>query len=97
VNRGEDYRTHTFELLTFPTYPQSLNGRALRVIRTQCEVSMGAAARALGITVVEQSGLERGSKTLSDADWLEVFRSMVGLWIARNPPKPLTLEDRADA
>jgi hypothetical protein len=63
-----------FELMDFDVHPQSPRGRAFRDMREQCRLSMRDAAKALGITAVQVSGLERGSFTLTPEGWNEAER-----------------------
>jgi len=56
-----------------PCYAPSPPGLVLRELRCALRLSLGEAARRLGLTVVELSGLERGSHTLSeDAAWRDL-------------------------
>lgn len=51
------------------TYPRSRRGQHLRSAREALGKTMGQAARQLGISVVELSGLELGRYKLSVEDW----------------------------
>ncbi len=57
--------------VTVEDYPEEhvKRGALFRVARQAAGLSLGEAARALGVGVVELSGLERGSVTLSEEDW----------------------------
>jgi hypothetical protein len=58
VTRGDGCGT---ERVTIPEYPPSPGGEALRTLRVKLGLSLRDAARALGVTAVEMSGVERGS------------------------------------
>jgi hypothetical protein len=63
-----------FKILREPYYPKSPRGRAVRDRRGD-RISMGHAAHALGITVVQLCGIEQsGAFTLSEADWQTLER-----------------------
>lgn len=57
-----------FEEFARPVYAPSHHGHALRTVRVHegAFLTMGAAARALGMTAAELSGLEHGSHRLAD-------------------------------
>ncbi|SRR5258706_14950829 len=60
----------SFEPYDRPVYRRDPRGAALRVLRVELKVSFLMGADWLGISVVEMSGLERGSHTfVDDADW----------------------------
>lgn len=59
-----------------PTYPPSPRGDALRELRARegDHVTIGEAARLLGIGPADLCSLEYGRATLSDEDWIEAER-----------------------
>lgn len=73
-------------LVSIPTYPASPKGLILRSVRLLCDLSMGDAARLLGLTPVQYSGLENGSFDLSDEAWFSVYGLLLADWKQRHPP-----------
>lgn len=71
--RGDDYGSGIvggLEVVTLPVYPPSPHGAELRQLRTLLGLSIGEAARALGVSAVELSDLERGRRVPVDpSDW----------------------------
>lgn len=63
------------EDVTEPKYPASPRGELLRRQRVDAGVSLGALARALGITAADLSGLEHGRK---DLRFIEDWGRVVG-------------------
>lgn len=61
--------TGGLEMVQSERFPASPDGAALRELRTDRQLSMGAAARLFGLSPVEWSGLENGKYTLSAEDW----------------------------
>ncbi len=59
----------SFEVGTVKDYPPSPRGAALRALRERTPMSMGDAARWFSVTVVQWSGFERGTWTMSPEDW----------------------------
>ena len=55
-----------------PTYPRTELSDGLRALRLGAKLSLGDAARIVGIGVVEWSGLERGAYALSAEDRAQV-------------------------
>ena len=56
-----------------PLYPISPVGGVLRVLRSSLGLNLREGAEILGISVIDMSGLERGSRTLSDPKrWREI-------------------------
>lgn len=53
-----------------PTYPRSPEGDGLRALRLRCGLSIGDAARLLGLTLTEYSGLETGQYVAVNLDGL---------------------------
>lgn len=62
-----DPRRCGLEMVTFKTYPEP--ARQLREWRVEGDMSLRECAALLGLKASEVSALERGSATLSDADW----------------------------
>ena len=90
VNRGD--RPHLWGPQSLPTYPDSPEGRALRVLRLRCDLGLREVAAALELTPSEVSALERGSATLAPADWCRVFVELADEWERRNPRAPFEME-----
>ena len=69
-------RTSELREIEEPTYPPSPRGAALRELRARdgAHVTLGEAARLLGIRPSEVSSLELGRVTLSAEDWDEAER-----------------------
>lgn len=62
--------TGGFRNMVSNVYPESPRGEALRVARLAAGQTLGSAARALGMSPVDLSGLEMGRRTLDDAgEW----------------------------
>lgn len=61
------------ERISRKIYPRSLEGKLLREMREGLGLSMGDAARALGLSVVEVSAIETGSKRPKHQDgWAQI-------------------------
>lgn len=77
VDRRDDSAPYglrgSFEEVTLPTFAPSPSGERLRKSRVMVDLSIGDAARTLGITAAELSGLEHGRYDLSAEDWDRVF------------------------
>lgn len=55
------------------SYPPSEDGESLRILRVSLSMSLRKAADALGVSVIELSGLERGShRPAGPHNWNEV-------------------------
>jgi len=85
VNRGS--RHHGWGMIDTPRWPDSPEGRALRVLRLVCDLGLREAAKVLGLSPSDLSALERGSATLSPEDWNRVFVALADDWTRRNPPR----------
>jgi hypothetical protein len=70
-----------------PVYEDSPQGELLRKIRVEEgeHVTLSQAAKALSISVVDLSSLERGRKTLSPVDWERAFAAIRALKGAKAP------------
>lgn len=62
-----------------PIYPPSANGLLLYTHRMECQVTVRNGAEMLRLTPTELCGLEHGRYTLSNDDWIELFK-IVGKW-----------------
>ncbi len=78
VNRGD--HPHLWGNQTLPAYPDSPEGRALRVLRLRCDLGLRDAAKVLELTPTDLSSLERGSATLDAASWCRVFVALADEW-----------------
>lgn len=69
-------RTGGLREVTEPVYPPSPRGAALRELRARegAHVTLGEAARLMGVRPSELSSLELGRATLSAEDWDEAER-----------------------
>lgn len=63
--------TGSFQQIGVPHYPESPQGRDLRMLRVACDLNLREAATLLNVpTVVDMSGLETGSRTfVNPEDW----------------------------
>ena len=58
-------------------YPPSPRGDTLRTLRIAVDLSMGAAARLVGLDVVAWSNIENGRATLeSDTAWCDLYDAL---------------------
>ncbi len=58
-------------IMSIPTFQASREGTSFRNYREQIGLTMGDAARALGIDVATMSALETGAKTLTFDEWID--------------------------
>lgn len=58
-----------FRMLQMPTYPPNPQGQMLRDLRVALHLSLREAAKALEITAVDLSAVERGSKGIETDGW----------------------------
>lgn len=80
-NNGPDYRTHTSGPVTLPTYPEPC-GEAVRLRETRValRLGLGAAARRLGLTTAQFSGLERGRlRPADESNWPGIITRLSNL------------------
>ena len=70
------YRT-TAGLVTYPVYPPSPRGFALRRQRIAAGLGLRVCATSLGISAYDLSKLQTGEATLSDDDWALLNEAMV--------------------
>lgn len=78
--------------VTMDEYPPSPEGERLREVRTKGlrHVTLGKAARLLGMTVSQYSGLEHGEyRFLDPADWQTAEEILKGNWPKRADGWPL--------
>jgi len=64
--------------LDLPLYPRTEMSDGLRDLRLKHRLSIGDAARRLGIDIVEYSALEQGARTLSAEDLAHVQAALRG-------------------
>lgn len=65
------------QLAMVDLYPPSTRGNVLRMVRIAADLSMGEAARLVGLDVVAWSSIENGRATLeSDAAWCDLFEAL---------------------
>lgn len=86
ANGTSEDRLSGVELVTSEAHPDSPEGVRLRALRSaaQPHVSMGQAARRLGMTVTQYSGLETGRYTFLDpVDWETAAEVITGKWPRR--------------
>ena len=57
------------DTIEFSVYPPTPRGAALRALRVSLSVGLRRAARALGMSELELSGLERGCDTIAETEW----------------------------
>jgi hypothetical protein len=67
--------------IEYPVYPRSLWSERMRKARLDYDLSLGDAARALGIGVADYSDIERGAKRIAGDD--EYYRALAVLEAAR--------------
>lgn len=72
INRGD--KPHEWGEIQLPAYPDSENGRKLRARRIEIGLGLRDAAKLLGLSPVEASGLERGAYDTDD--WPAVFDAL---------------------
>ena len=69
-----------------PAYPESPDGELLRECRVRCRLALGQAARILGISAAEMSGLEWGRfRFADDADVVRAVELLARDWPKVNP------------
>lgn len=64
VNRGD--QPHYFGFIEIDAYPPHPRGTALRDLRVAAGVGLREASKRLGLSAVDLSGVEMGSKTFTD-------------------------------
>ncbi len=65
-----------FRPVSVDVYPTSPCGEALRHLRVLAGLGLRETAAMLGLSAVDLSALERGSATLTDAEWVDVFQAI---------------------
>lgn len=74
-----DPRTHGFQRVDMPVYPDEPRGKALRDLRVACGLGLREAAAILGIRAVRLSNVESGSERfVRDEAYDEAARLMDG-------------------
>ena len=77
VNRGA--RGSGFEEIELPVYPDSPEGAEFRRARVAARVTLGEAARRLGLSMVYVSELERGARRpAAGTTWDDITRVALG-------------------
>lgn len=84
INRGRG--NHEWGPFEIPDYPRSENGQRLRALRVSKEVGLRDTAKALGLSALELSELERGARTTDD--WPALLAAVDALTDARNGGAP---------